>query len=280
MKTEHILARVNDALAPLNAARPDADATRAALQLLASDLAEQVRMESAASKGAGNAAKTIQAILTKLRKKDHRTALHYAWVDAKGRQCVCDGFRAFRLTEHLPMEDRPADAGDPIDLDKVVPAITQDTHYALPLPSIAELKAHIAIERAAKRSPLWDFGDAAPTVNAEYLRDLLTVLPDAAEIYVQRGRTGIASVMLAKGERGEAILLPVRCKRYADKAAAAAEAEAEYQAANAAALAEEKRRSQLDFLLSCYRDELDHDPGYSLTPDQFAELAKYAQPAA
>ena len=35
MKTEHILARVNDALVPLNAARPDADAARAALQQLA-----------------------------------------------------------------------------------------------------------------------------------------------------------------------------------------------------------------------------------------------------
>ena len=280
MKTEHILARVNDALAPLNAARPDADATRAALQLLASDLAEQLRMESAASKGVGNAAKTIQAMFKRLRKSDHRPSLHYAWVDAKGRQCMCDGFRAFRLTEHIPTDERPADVGDPIDLDTIVPAITPDTFYALPMPSLAEVKAHIAIERAAKRSPLWDFGDAAPTVNAEYLRDLLAVLPDAAEIYVKRGGSGIGSPMYAKGERGEALLLPVRCTRYAAKVAAANEREAEAAVAEAAAREDAKRRSQLEFLLRCYRDELDHNPQYSLTPDQFAELAKYAQPAA
>ena len=41
------------------------------------------------------AAATIARILKKADKA--REALHYTWIDDKGRQCALDGFRAFRL---------------------------------------------------------------------------------------------------------------------------------------------------------------------------------------
>ena len=282
MKTELILTRVNEISAHLKDGALDFTG-QTALRTLSGDLAEQVRMETAASNGAGNAAKTISAMLKKLRKQDGRTALHYAWIDAKGRQCVCDGMRAFRLTEHLPLEDRPADAGDPIDLDKIVPVITPERYYALPLPSVGELKAHVALERAGKvrgDTLLWDFGDDAPTVDAMYLMDVLAVLPDAAEVYVQRGEAGIRSPMLIKGARGEAILLPVRCKRYGEKCAAAAKREAETNAAEVAEHEDKKRQRNLLTLMQCYHDEVERNPEYALTPDEFANIAQYAyQPA-
>ncbi|MBQ7052342.1 MAG: hypothetical protein IJN79_06060 [Clostridia bacterium] len=283
MKTELILTRVNEISAHLKDGALDFTG-QTALRTLISDLAEQVRMETAASNGAGNAAKTISAMLKRIRKdQEGRTALHYAWIDAKGRQCVCDSYRAFRLTEHLPLEDRPADAGDPIDLDKIVPVITPEQYYALPLPSVGELKAHIALERAGKvrgDTILWYFGDDAPTVDAMYLMDVLAVLPDAAEVYVQRGEAGIRSPMLIKGIRGEAILLPVRCKRYGEKCAAAAKREAETNAAEVAQREDEKRQRNLLTLLQCYNDEVERNPEYALTPDEFANIAQYAyQPA-
>ena len=51
-----------------------------------------------------NAAKNITRMLSALKKRDCRTAMHFAWIDDKGRQCICDGFRAYRLTEHLLLE--------------------------------------------------------------------------------------------------------------------------------------------------------------------------------
>ena len=180
MKTEIILARVNEVLA-LN---DDFVTVRCKLESLSADLAEQVRTEYAASRGEANAAKTISALLKAVRKDCGKTALHYAWIDGKGRQCVCDGYRAFRLNEALPLEERPADAGDPINLDKVVPDIRKG-YAAVALPSAKEVKAFIALERAAKGrkvSPVWDFGKDKPAVNAAYLVDLLNVLPDATEI--------------------------------------------------------------------------------------------------
>lgn len=275
MKTEHILARVHEILALSD----EPTTTRTELAKLADDLAAQVRAEIAAATGAGNAAKTISAMLKQSRKETSRTALHYGWIDAKGRQCFCDGYRAYRLTEHIPTEDRPADAGTPVDLDKIFPEITPSEYYPLPLPSYADVKTRIALERAEngrRANPLWDFGDAAPTVNAAYLLDVLAVLPDAAEAYIRRGAAGIGSPIFIKGTRGEVLLLPVRCQRYSEKTAAAAKVETETNAAEIARREDEKRRRTLLDLLQCYRDELERNPEYALTPDEFAHIARFA----
>lgn len=267
MTAESILARVNGILALSD--DPTPTPTRTELEKLAADLAADVRQHIAASHGVGNAAKTISRMLNGLKKSDHRRALHYAWIDAKGRQCACDGFRAYRLNEPLPLEPRPDDAGDGIDLDKVVPTITGE-YDALPLPAVADLKAHIALERAANGRgfcPLWDFGPGRPVVNAPYLLDLLSVLPDAAEIFCLRGLRGLTSPLYARSERGDAVLLPVRMTD-ADRAAKAQEAEAQARAAAAATILRE------------YAAHIERDPEYAMPLDTFAELARCYQPAA
>ncbi len=271
MKAEPILARVNAILALSDTS------TRIELQKLADDLAGYVRQEVAASRGVGDAAKTIQRMLNGLKKSDAgRTALHYAWIDEEGRQCACDGFRAYRLNEPLPLEERPESAGKGIDLDKIIPDIAAGSFDALPLPSAADLKAHIALERAAKGrkyAPLWDFGPGRPVV-AQYLLDLVTVFPDAAEIFVQRGPRGLFRALYARSERGEAVVLPVRPVNSEERQS---QAEAIEQGREAAA----KARKHFDALAACYASEIDSDPEYALSPDDFAELARWAyQPAA
>ncbi|MDY4009922.1 MAG: hypothetical protein SOY94_13870 [Candidatus Limiplasma sp.] len=275
MKTEIILARVNEVLA-LN---DDFVTARCKLESLSADLAEQVRTEYAASRGEANAAKTISALLKAVRKDCGKTALHYAWIDGKGRQCVCDGYRAFRLNEALPLEERPADAGDPINLDKVVPDIRKG-YAAVALPSAKEVKAFIALERAAKGrkvSPVWDFGKDKPAVNAAYLVDLLNVLPDAMEIYYG----GPFAPLYAKSERGDAVLLPVRSEAKNAEYAEYAEAQrARQQAAKDAADRAKFHADVLGDMLRAYGENVERNPEYALTPDDFANMVKYAQPAA
>ena len=276
MKTEIILARVNEVLA-LN--DDDLSTARCKLEALSADLAEQVRAEYAASRGEANAARTISALLKANKKDSGRTALHYAWIDGKGRQCVCDGFRAFRLNEALPLEERPADAGEPPNLDKVVPDIRRG-YAAAALPSAKEVKAFIALERAAKGrkvSPVWDFGKGKPAVNAAYLLDLLNVLPDAAEIYCG----GPFSPMYAKSERGDAVLLPVRAEAKNAEYAEYAEAQrARQQAAKDAADRDKFRADVLRNMLEKYNERVQNDPEYALTPDDFANMVQYVSPAA
>ena len=275
MKTENILARVNEVLA-LN---DDPVTARCKLESLSTDLTEQVRVEYAASRGEANAAKTISAML-KAAKQNHSyaSALHYAWNDSEGRQCICDGYRAFRLNEALPLEERPADAGDPLNLDKVFPDICKG-YAATPLPSAKEVKAFIALERAAKgrkATPLWDFGKGKPAVNAAYLIDLLNVLPDATEIYYG----GPCSPLYAKSERGDAVLLPVKAEskknEYAEYDAAQwARKQAEKDAADRA----KYHADVLGNMLAKYAERVKEDPEYALTPDAFADMVQYA-PAA
>ena len=214
MTTAEILARVNAALSLCDSgASPSM-----ALCALRDDLEAQIRLESAASRGALNATRTIKAMLDSLKKNDARKALHYAWIDGEGRQCACDGYRAYRLREHLPLEPRPEDAGEAIDLDRIMPDVSTGRYAAVPLPSMAELRAFIAVERAkhtfkrGKRAPdiYYDLGDGAPLVNAQYLLDMLAVFPDAAEIFYSYAADGRYAPLVIRSERGDGILLPVR----------------------------------------------------------------------
>ena len=115
MNTETILTRVNAVMAYCD----NAPMAGAMLKDLAADLSADIRVQCAKRQGVGNAAKTLTAILNAQKKRDTRTALHYAWLDDAGRQCVCDGFQAYRLREPLPLEPRPADAQTPLDLSLI-----------------------------------------------------------------------------------------------------------------------------------------------------------------
>lgn len=243
MNTQAILTSVNDALAAIaNQSSPIA-----ILDALRSNLEAQVRSEIASSKGVGNALKTVVALLK--RNDPDRKSLTYAWIDAEGRQCCCDGFVAFRLRNHLPLPERPEDAGKPIDLDRIFPTSTAG-YKALPMPSAKELRSFIAIERAKSKTPrnhftpIWDFGPEAPSVNAWFLLDAATVFPNAATIL---WNTLVSPLVIDAGEAGDGLVLPIRVEGKAQPKPATDEerkaVEAEEQRRETIRKAQEDRRA-------------------------------------
>ena len=231
MNTQQILARVHDAMQPYEAIVNAADSRsysaesvasdmRDRLANLAADLEAQVRNEIAASKGVGSALKAMNAVLNK---DDPRECLRYPWIDAEGRQCVCDGFQAYRLREHLPLIERPDDAGTPIDLEKIIPS-NLDGWKELTPPAAKELRAFIAVERAKQGGrrkdfvALWSFGDDAPTVNAQYLLNAVTIFPDMRLFW-----NTLVSPLVIVSERGDGVVLPIRTTKTQAKPATDAE---------------------------------------------------------
>ena len=220
-------------------------------RLLLADLEAQLRIETAARGGSANATRTIAKIL-KDNAEDPRESLRYPWVDGEGRQCVCDGFQAYRLREHLPLIERPDDAGRPIDLDRIFPP-SLNGWKPLPMPSAAELRETISLQRAkwtGRRKdflPIWDFGPQAPSVNAQYLLNAATVFPDAAEIFWLT----LVSPLVVRGEGGDAVILPVRCSaktqppvRSEDEQRAIDAEKAQQEANNKAVLREYEEREK------------------------------------
>ena len=234
MTTQEILTRVNDAASPFAAVEASQDSRgysaeivmremNRRLRLLAADLEAQLRQEIAASHGTGNAARIIASMLKA--QLGTRESLAYPWIDAQGRQCACDGFQAYRLREHMPLPERPENAGEPIDLDRIFPP-SLTGWKELPMPSAKELRAFIAVERAKwtgrKKdfNAAWSFGDHAPSVNAQYLLNAATVFPAAKTIYWNT----LYSPLVLPCDAGDAIVMPIRDKNKI-QAAGASEAE-------------------------------------------------------
>ena len=202
------------------------------------------------------AMRAIQRMLTTMRRNDHRPALHYAWIDAQGRQCSCDGFRAYRLNTPLPLEPRPANVGDGVDLDKIVPDISRN-YEPIPLPTTDELQSYASVEREAdgrKAKLLWDFGPGRPVVNIPYLIDLMAIFPEVTHVYVST-TNGPVSPLYVQSERGDAILLPVRCT---DESR------------------ERNRRHHFDLLAAKYLAAVEANADAAFTLEGFAALARVA----
>jgi len=208
MNTSTIFSRVNEIIDLVKPLSPAHDALKA----LAGDLEAQLRGEIANSKGVGNALKTVVKLLDGA-KKDRRDTLAYPWIDGEGRQCVCNGFEAYRLRKHLPLPERPANIGDGIDLDRVFPDNVTGWRK-LTMPNAKELREFIAVERAkytgrkSNFGPLWDFGPNEPSVNALYLLNAATIFPNAAELFW----ISLVRPLYLTCEDGDAVVMPVRVK--------------------------------------------------------------------
>ena len=212
--SEKVLARLHEILALTPYQMP------APLRDLAADVSAMVRADYAAQKGTSSPLRALNALIKACRKRDFREELHYAWTDGKGRQCWTNGFIAFRLIDHLPLEPRPDHLRpEPIDLDKIFPA-SFDKYTRLDLPSPKDVRAFIALRRAengSKADAIWDFGFRRPLVNASLLLDLLTVLPGATEFYVKADSQ--LSPLFVRCAAGEAALYPLRPDPKSEKAA-------------------------------------------------------------
>ena len=251
MNTQNTLNRLNAILS-----MPEST-VRTAITNLIAELEGDLRAEIAKSSGTGSAQKVITKMLKAV--VDTRPGLGYAWNDAEDRQCVCDGYRAFRLKNHLPLAPRPDSVGKGIDLDAIFPTAENFAVKFLPisLPSITEVKQYIAIEKAKDKHAeiLWHFGPDMPAVNAYYLADLITVLPTADTVWYK----DLNSPLYARCGEGDAVLLPMRTSKSdfdAEKIAAA---------------------ERLHALMRDYRERIYHDPKYSLTLEQFTEMVELSE---
>lgn len=212
--SEKVLARLHEilALTPYQMPSP--------LRDLASDVSAMVRADYASQKGVSSPLRALNTLIKACRKRDFHEELHYAWTDGKGRQCWTNGFIAFRLIDHLPLEPRPDHLRpEPIDLDKIFPA-SFEGYTCLDLPSLKDVRASIAVQRAENGSreiPLWDFGFRRPLVDAKLLLDAMTVLPGATEVYVKADSH--ISPLFVRCAAGEAALFPYLPDPKSEKAA-------------------------------------------------------------
>lgn len=207
MNTETILTRVNAVMAYCD----NAPMAGAMLKDLAADLRADIRVQCAKRAGRRQRRENLDGDSERSEEARHAHRAALCVARRRGRQCVCDGFQAYRLREPLPLEPRPADAQTPLDLAKVFPCDLNDRH-AFALPTAADVRAHIKTERAKngrKAVVLWDFGDDMPAVNAQYLLNALTVLPSASQVYMADGAARYVSPLYIQSGDGEALILPV-----------------------------------------------------------------------
>lgn len=148
-----------------------------------------------------------------------RPASQGFWIDEEGKQCVCDGFRGFRLNSPMELTAAPelsAD-GSRFNLAQII-APTRKNTLRLTLPSVTEVRAKIKTDRAewaAKRhrkgetfSPYYDFGPGLPRVNPNYLIDFLQLFPDG-EAFASEQKPYITPIYFRSAD-GEGILCPIR----------------------------------------------------------------------
>lgn len=136
-----------------------------------------------------------------------RESLRGTWSDADGRTCICDGFRAVRVSDSfasLPTvpewREMPRIFKNPMEYTRVVE-----------LPTVAALKKSAAEQRAAggrSCTPAYDFGDDLPKVSCDYLLDMLALLPGCVAYVANRCAT--TSPLYFKADNGDGILMPVR----------------------------------------------------------------------
>lgn len=166
-------------------------------------LAREAKEEIVSKGGKKDELAACKAIV-KSAQGQYREDLHGTWIDKEGWQCMCDCFRAVRLKEHL--DALPESKG--IDLERIMSSARENS-VELKLPTIGEVKAFIASEKAAgKKEFRYDFGEGKPAVNAKYLLDMLKLgLDDTAMI---SSKYPMTTAIYMRGEGVEALLLPVR----------------------------------------------------------------------
>lgn len=167
-------------------------------------LEDNIRAESARSAHRGGALAAAKRIL----KNSPRDDLKGAIMRESG-QILCDGYRAVVLQDYLPLPESASD----FHAENFVESAARDATEPLDLPSIADLRAHIKIEKAQtgqwKRTPvLYDFGPGMPLVNAQFLLDMLQVLPGCTAM-IYPGTRGLSNPIYFLAPSGEGILLPV-----------------------------------------------------------------------
>ena len=154
-----------------------------------------------------------------VRMNSQRPAEQGFWIDEEGKQCVCDGYRGFRLNSPMELTAAPELSADGFrfNLAQIIAPIRKNT-LRLTLPTVTKVRAQIKTDRAewaAKRrrrgetfKASYDFGPGLPSVDANYLIDFLQLFPDG-EAFTSEQKPYITPIYF-RSANGEGILCPVR----------------------------------------------------------------------
>lgn len=138
------------------------------------DVKADMEMEFAKKNGAGEKLKCAKNIL---KRGEIRPVLKYAYTDESGIQTLCDGYCLVRLKEPLDLPELPSNETY-INYKAIMPKQIKPT--TLNLPSISELKTYYKLKKAEKLEVIcWEFGEGLPLVDAEFLIDVMTLVPNA-----------------------------------------------------------------------------------------------------
>lgn len=187
----------------------------AQLSALVIDLRETIATEEECRRGRAVPYAAAKRICKRtVERNGHRPSTQGAWIDAEGKQCLCDGMTGVRLNSPFKLTAAPEpECGEQFDLDAVIRPIRLNS-IALKSPSTAlraKIKSDRAEYKASGRSKYesfvskYDFGVGLPLVNAEYLLDLLELFPDC-EIYAHDNPR---YPIYFKSASGEAVLCPI-----------------------------------------------------------------------
>lgn len=148
--------------------------------------------------------------------KSPRENLRFAWIDKAGRQCVCDGYRAYRISEPLPGLPMMPDHLQPIDIDVFFAPLYAGKVEEMPAPDADAVKAFVEANRVqhkAKRvfnGAAYDLGKCYPCINPLYVLDALKLFPGAKWYVDADPYRRMISPVIVQSEHGAAIILPIR----------------------------------------------------------------------
>lgn len=187
------------------------------LATLTLDLKDAVAQDAARASGRGSARVAANRIIKNAICCQPRESLHGAWMQ-DGKQCICDGYHAVILDSEIPGLPQVKEDMEKMPLESVFKPLRAHAGARLSLPTTGELKAairlHKAEEKAKKASKnrkpaTWDFGKDLPTVNAEYLLDMLELLPGCTAT-VSESRPISSTIYFQAEGVGEGCLCPTR----------------------------------------------------------------------
>lgn len=174
---------------------------------LIKEVTEDIRRESAKDGGKLAQQKAAEKILDQV--PEGKDSGGYM---SGGRQIVGGAFSVVRLCSPLPVREYPA-GKEHLDYNKICDTAKENAGAVLNLPTLADLKTHIKIDKAAhkgvkKYKPCWDFGEGLPRVDAAFLLEVLTIMGECKAVCGNTYPTK-QPIYFTNASGDDAILLPV-----------------------------------------------------------------------
>ena len=182
----------------------------AMLASLVKQLREDIVKDEAKKAGRSRQLAAAKRIL-KSAIKTNKASLTYAPIQ-NGKQCICDGYRAVRLTNPIVGLPKLPESMQYIDINNIVKKDKEMTE--IELPDAAKLSAYIKTYKAeyGKKAskPMFDFGEEYQIVDAEYLLDMMNLLPYAKAYGKYNNQYSPIYFECEDGSDG--VLLPIKVK--------------------------------------------------------------------